>query len=236
MPDGQDGIWNLRGLRLFKGLTARELRELALLLETRQYRRGEFIFHMGEKADRLYFLDRGTVKISLISLDGEERILDVFKPGDTFGELFFGKSRRRVATAQAVTDVSVRTITEEAFRGLMRTRPDLCLSFVRHLVDQQRRTLTRVEALMHVASGPRLLAILLDLGERCAQLVDDRYTLPGKLTQENLARMAGLNRSTASKVINDYRRKGILGGQRGLLVIDRSRARAALKKAGLTLQ
>ncbi len=41
--------------------------------------------------------------------------------------------------------------------GLMRTRPDLCLTFVRHLVEQQRRTLTRLEALMHIRAGPRLL-------------------------------------------------------------------------------
>ncbi len=235
MPNGQDAIWNLRNVHLFKGLATRELRELAPLLQTHDYHRGQFIFHMGEKADRLFFLDRGTVKISRISPEGEERILDVFNRGDTFGELFFGKDKRRVASAQAMTSVTARTMTEEAFMGLMRTRPDLCLNFVRHLVDHGRRTLARMEALMHVASGPRLLAMLLDLGERCAPLADDRYTLPGKLTQENLARMAGLNRSTASKIINEYRRNGILGGQRGMLVIHRSRARAALKKAGLTL-
>jgi CRP-like cAMP-binding protein len=55
------------------------------------------------------------------------------------------------------------------------------------------------------------------------------------LTQENLAKMVGLNRSTASRIINDYRRRKILGGQRGMLVIYRSRTRTALKKAGLTL-
>ncbi len=235
MPDGQDGIWNLGSVRLFKGLTDRELRKLAPLLEARQYRPGQFIFQVGEKADCLYFLDRGIVKISLTSPDGEESLLDVFKAGDTFGELFFDKSRRRVAAAQAVTDVAVRLIPEEVFRGLMRTWPALCLSFIRHLVDQQRRTLTRLTALLHVASAPRLLATLLDLGERCAPLVDDRYTLPGELTQESLAKMAGLNRSTASRIINDYRRLKILGGQRGMLVIYRSRTRTALKKAGLTL-
>ncbi len=235
MPNGQDAIWNLRNVHLFKGLAMRELRELAPLLQTHDYHQGQFIFHMGEKADRLFFLDRGTVKITRISPEGEERILDIFNRGDIFGELFFGKDKRRVATAQAITSVTARTMTEEAFRGLMRTRPDLCLNFVRHLVDHERRTLARMEALLHVASGPRVLAMLLDLGERSAQLSDDRYTLLGNLTQENLARMAGLNRSTVSTVINEYRQKGILGGQRGMLVIYRSRARAALKEAGLTL-
>jgi CRP/FNR family transcriptional regulator, cyclic AMP receptor protein len=235
MPDGQDGSGNLRGVRLFKGLADRELRKLAPLLEARQYRPGQFIFQVGEKADCLYFLDRGIVKISLTSPEGEESLLDVLKAGDTFGELFFDKSRHRVVTAQAVTDVAVRLIMEEVFRGLMRTWPALCLSFIRHLVDQQRRTFTRLTALLHAASGPRLLAMLLDLGERCAPLVGDRYTLPGELTQENLAKMAGLNRSTASRIINDYRRRKILGGQRGMLVIYRSRTRTALKKAGLTV-
>ncbi len=101
MRNGQDAIWNLRNVHLFKGLATRELRELAPLLQTHDYHRGQVIFHMGEKADRLFFLDRGTVKISRISPEGEERILDVFNRGDTFGELFFGKDKRRVATAQA---------------------------------------------------------------------------------------------------------------------------------------
>ncbi len=230
-----NGIWYLRDLHLFKGLTARELDELKPLVDRRDYRRGDVIFQMGESTDRLYFLGRGTVSISVTSPEGEEHILEIFKPGDTFGELFLGQDMRRLGSAQALTDVEVWTMTEEAFRNFMRTRPDLCLNFIRQLVYRQRRGLARMEALMHVASGPRLLAILLDLSERCAQLVDDRYTLPGKLTQESLAHMTGLHRSTVSNLVSDYRRKRILGGQRGRLVLYLSRTRAALKKAGLIL-
>ncbi len=235
MSDHANGIWYLRNLHLFKGLTARELNELEPLLDRRDYHLGDVIFHMGESADRLYFLGRGTVSISVTSPEGEERILEIFKPGDTFGDLFLGQDRRRVGTARALTHVEVRTMTEEAFRNFARARPDLCLHFIRQLVDRQRRSLARIEALMHVASGPRLLATLLDLGERCAQLVDDRYTLPGKLTQESLALMTGLHRSTVSNLVNDYRRKKILGGQRGRLVLYVGRTRVALKKAGLVL-
>ncbi len=75
MPDGQDGIGNLRSVRLFNGPADRELRKLAPLLEARQYRPGQFIFQVGKKADYLYFLTRGTVKISLTSPAGEESLL-----------------------------------------------------------------------------------------------------------------------------------------------------------------
>jgi CRP/FNR family cyclic AMP-dependent transcriptional regulator len=235
VSDHANGIWYLRNLHLFKGLTARELNELEPLLDRRDYRRSDVIFQMGERGDSLYFLGRGTVAISVTSAAGEERILEVFKPGDTFGDLFLGQDRRRLGTARALSDVEVWTMREEAFTNFTRARPDLCLNFIRQLVDRQRRSLARMEALMHIASGPRLLAILLDLGERCAPLVDGRYTLPGKLTQESLALMTGLHRSTVSKLVNDYRRKRILGGQRAKLVLNVGRTRVALRKAGLVL-
>jgi CRP/FNR family transcriptional regulator len=231
----ENAIWNLRNLRLFKDLMPEELHALSPLLNTHQYSRGQFIFHAGEEAERLYFLDKGTVKISVTSPEGEERILDIFRSGDTFGELFFGPDTHRMATAQTLSNVTVRTMAGEAFMGLMRTRPDLCLTFVRHLVKQQRRTLMRMEALMHIDAGSRLLAMLLDLAERCGQRTGDCYVLPENLTQGDLASMVGLNRSTVNLLINDYRRKGILGGQGTILMIHPIPARVSLKKAGLVL-
>lgn len=231
----EDAIWSIRNLRLFQDLSHEELRELSPFLHVHQYRRGDVIFRTADQADRLYFLEGGTIKISVMSPDGEERILEIFRPGDTFGELFFGKNTRRVATAQALSDATVRTMTGEAFMGLMRTRPDLCLTFVRHLVEQQRRTLTRVEALMHVRAGPRLLAILLDLAERCGQQTGECYALPETLTQGELARFAGLNRSTVSILIKEFRLGGVISGRGTVLEIHPTPARVYLKKAGLVL-
>lgn len=229
----QESIWNLRNVHLFKNLTPKELRDLAPLLDVHHHRRGDFIFHTGEKADRLYFVDKGSIKISIISRDGEERILDILRAGDTFGELFLSGEKLRAATAQALTDATLWAMVEKRFMDFARLRPDLCLNFIRHLVDQQRRTLARLEAMMHISAGPRLLAILLDLAERCARRQGDCYTLPGGLTQEDVARMAGLHRCTVSVLINEYRRKGILGGEGGTLAIYLTRVRALLAKAGL---
>lgn len=160
------GIWNLRQLHLFAGLGARDFRALSGILREAAYRRGQYLFHMGDRADRLYFLQKGVVKISVLSRSGKERILEVFRPGDTFGELFLMSGARRIYTAQAVTAVRVYTATGEAFRALIRTRPDLSHNFIRHLVQQQRQAIRRLEALLTLEAGPRLLATLLDIGER----------------------------------------------------------------------
>lgn len=231
----QQEVWNLRTLGLFGDLTPEELRGLSSLSTMNHYRRGEFLFHTGETADRLYFLHEGTVQVSSISPEGDERILGVFGPGDIFGQLFSGRDGRWIATAQAATDVTAQSMTEETFVGFVRTRPDLFLRFARYLVDQHRRSLTRLEALMHPDPGVRLLAVLVDLGERLDGSAGDTLVVPASPSQEDLARMTGLHRCTVSLLINSYRRKGVLGGRRNRLLVHRTPAMAFLKKAGLML-
>lgn len=231
----RDPISTLRSLRLFADSPLQELREASRLLDVRYYRPGEFVFDVGEQAGRVYFLESGIIKITVVSPDGHERILDVVNAGDTFGEPFLSCGQRRTAAAQSLTASTVRTMAVEVFMNLMQTLPNLCLNFVRHLTDLQRRTLVRLDAQMQMDRGLRLLTVLLDLAERCGQRTGDNYTLPVELTQGELARMVGLNRSTVSVLLNYYRRSGILGGQGSMLVIHAIPARALVEEAGLFL-
>lgn len=235
-PPYGEAFWGLRGLRLFSNLSQAELRELSPLLRRETHPRGEFLFHMGDKADRLYFLERGTVKAVVLSPDGDERILDVFRAGDLFGELFFMTVARRIFAAQAVTAVTVYAMAERAFTALLERRPDLARNFIRHLARQYRRATLRLQALLSASAGLRLLAILLDLGERIGRRTRGRYVLlDGGLTQGDLAQMAGLHRSTVSTLINAYRRQGILGGRGTRLRIHRARAKALLERTGVPM-
>src|SRR5579875_755778 len=77
----RDAIWNVRDLRLFETLTPRQLRKLTPLFEERHYRQGEVLFTAGETAERLYFVKEGAVKVSVSSREGDEHVLDIFKPG-----------------------------------------------------------------------------------------------------------------------------------------------------------
>lgn len=208
---------------------------MARFLDVRHYRPGEVIFDMGEPSERLYFLEKGIIKLAIVAPDGRERILDVVGEGSTFGDAFLSRGKSWPAAAQALSAATVRTMALGAFMDLMRTLPNFCLNFVLQLTDLQRRTLVRLDAQMQMDRGLRLLAILLDLAERCGDRTGDKYTLPGGFTQEELARIVGLNRSTVSVLLNRHRRNGILGGTGGTIVVYASPARAALEKAGLLL-
>ncbi len=170
-----DALWRLRSPRLFEGLAPQDLRALAPLLDVRRHRRGDVVFYTGEKADRVFFLDEGAVKISATSPEGKERILDLLTPGHIFGELFVGADGRRTAAAETLSPVTLRTIAEGALMDLLHTLPRLGLNFVRHLVHQHRRAHFRLAAMLHMKPGPRLLAILVDLAEHCGEREGDDY-------------------------------------------------------------
>jgi len=226
--DNRGSACSLQRARLFAGLTADELHALAVPLDARHYFRDEFVFHMGDEARHVYLLESGAVKISRISPGGDEYMLDLHKPGDVFGWLHVDRRERWTAAARALSGAIVCAIARQRFVRSIQVIPTLTLNVIDHLINQHRRLLTRLQALAHHEPGLRLLTILVDLAEDAGS-----YTFPGAPTQGDLARMAGLNRSTVNLLINEYRRGGILGGRRGVLVLYRDPARALLRKAGL---
>jgi CRP/FNR family cyclic AMP-dependent transcriptional regulator len=220
---------------LFAHLTDDERRALAPYLHTQHYRRGAFLFHVGEVADQLFWMYQGIVKVSALKVEGSERLLNIFWPGDIFGMICVSSDQRRLGVAQAIAPVSVLTTTSTGLAQLLRLRPDLATDLWHDLLDQQRRITLRVEALLSADTGERLLALLLDLGQRYGSPIPNGYRLAVDLTQEDIAHLVGLNRSTTSLLINRYRRDGVLGGHGRRLEIYQAPARALLEQAGLAM-
>jgi CRP/FNR family transcriptional regulator, cyclic AMP receptor protein len=228
-----DPVPRLGAMRLFEGLAPRELREVARSVDARTYRPRTVIFCMGDLEDRLYILDRGIIKLSTVSPDGVERVLDVMVAGSIFGEPFLSQNSRRTVTVESLTAASVWTMAADTFASSLNNIPTLCRNFVNHLMNLQHRALNRLIAQMETDRGVRLLAVLVDLAQRCGHRTDDDYTLPAELTQGELAQLVGINRSTVSLLLNDYRRTGVLGGQGSVLVIHATAAKSLLRKAGV---
>ena len=228
-------FWNMRGINLFDGLTGEEIEEVLELAPPRSYRKGEYIFLTGDDADALYILELGTVKVSYVTLNGDEKVLNIFQPGDIFGELFLGKYRRRIGEAQALEDVIVCKMSEDTFLSLIQRVPQIALNFIRHLADSQRETLARTHALMRAEAKYRLSGVLLSMARRYCCTDPDWFELPASLTQEDIANMSGLNRSTVSSLINDLRREGVLGGTGRSLKVNRTAIETLLEEAGLEI-
>jgi CRP-like cAMP-binding protein len=225
-------IWNLRNVHLFRGLSPTQMDEIIKMMPVNSYRKGEYVFMAGEVADKLYVLQVGTVKISYVDLNGDEKVLNIFQAGDIFGDLFLGQYRHRIGQCQALEDVIVCPLREVDFLNVTQRFPQVALNFIRHQADEHRETVARMHALLSMDAKHRLLGTLLALARRFCCDQADWFTLPESLTQEDIANMTGLNRSTVSLLINDLRRQGILGGTGRSLSVNQRAVEEILEQSG----
>lgn len=225
-------IWNLRHVNLFQGLTSTQMEDVLRIMPVASFRKGEYIFMAGDDADALYVVQVGTVKVAYVDLSGEEKILSIFQTGDIFGHLFLGKYRKRIGNAQALSDVVLCRLTEIDFINLIQRFPLIAFNFIRHQADEHRESIARMHALMSMDAKHRLLGTLLSLARRYCCQESDWFTLPESLTQEDIANMTGLNRSTVSLLINELRRQDILGGTGRSLSVNRKAVEQILEDKG----
>lgn len=222
---------NIHHIQLFEGLSVPQAKHAISFMRKIKVRRGEFIFLTGETADYLYILQKGLVKISYFTSDGDERIIDFREDGEIFGELFLGRYRHRVGFAIALTDCTIYKLCEKCLFDISQCYPQINLNFIRHLVDSQREAFARMHALSRSDAKLRLLGLLIALARKTSDH-DGNYRLHPMITQEDLANMAGLNRSTVSSLINECRRKNILGGTRREIIIHVSKIEGLLRDYG----
>lgn len=223
---------NSQTIMLFDGLSPTEFDHVCTFMRRVNVQRGEYIFLTGESADYLYIIKSGLVKIFYITADGDERIIDFRDDGSIFGELFLGRYRHRVGFAQAMTDSVIYKLCEHCLFEVSQCYPAINMNFIKHLVNSQREAFARMHALSRSDAKLRLLGLLVALARSICCTLDDRFRLHPMITQEDLANMAGLNRSTVSSLINECRREGILSGTRREIIVHIREIQALLDAHG----
>jgi CRP/FNR family transcriptional regulator, cyclic AMP receptor protein len=209
----------IQQVQLFEGLSLTQVDHVLSFMRKTIVRRGEFIFLTGESADHLYIIQNGLVKISYITSDGDERVIDFREDGNIFGELFLGHYRHRVGFAQALTDCTLYKLCEQCLFDISQCYPKINHNFIKHLVDSQREAFARMHALSRADAKLRLLGLLVVLARKTYGSTGEEFRLHPMITQTELANMAGLNRSTVSSLINECRREGILSGVRRKIIV-----------------
>lgn len=174
----------------------------------RELGKGEPLYRAGDRADTVYRLVNGLVKLAIDVPSGKERIVGVAGPGDLIGALAPGQPALRESAEALSASVVVTVVPRQeasAFEpALFRAAGDQLTRMTDALEDGE----------LPVAA--RLARTLLRLGERFGQISEGgmvRITLP--LTHENLAAMIGAARETTTATLGELRQLGLLEGTRG---------------------
>lgn len=166
----------------------------------------------------MFYLQRGTIKLSVLSPRGKEAIVAVLGAGDFFGEGCLAGQSKRMATASALTACTVLVIEKPEMLETLRTQPDLAERFLTHMLSRNIRIEEDLIDQLFNSSEKRLARTLLLLARYGKGGYPQR--LP-KLSQETLAEMVGTTRSRVNFFMNKFRDLGFID-YNGIITINRS--------------
>ena len=212
-------------LGLFSRMSQPAKEQFNAMMRTTQRRRGEWVFVLGDRADNIYFLQEGKLKITALSEDGHEVLHEMIGPGELFGDTSPLLGIPRTTSAQAVEDSVLREISRKDFESLLTAYPEVSL----HLLKSVGRRLKKAEAqlLKLVANdvSTRVREALIDLLPTEPRIQPNHPVKIG-ITQQDLANLIGASRQKTWQALKELESLGVLKlNYRSILVTTPQRLR-----------
>ena len=211
----------LRNVPFFAGLADQELEVLADSLGKRTFGKGMIIFHKGSPGQTLYIIQSGKVRIFILSESGQEISVNIYGPGDVFGELALLDGLPRSAGAVAMEKTVTFTLHRDDFLRHLEGCPRMAKSIMEVLSTRVRYTTDYAESLAFLDVYGRVAAKLLELADRYG-VQKEGIEIELRLTQAELASWVGTSRESVNKVLGTFRDYGLIEveGQR-ITILDR---------------
>nr|WP_231710392.1 Crp/Fnr family transcriptional regulator [Roseibium limicola] len=195
---------------------------LARLARPMTLKAGAILFEAGDPGNGCYAVTEGSLKVSMLSVEGDEQLLAVLGPGHLVGELALLDGRPRSATVTALKAAQLSFIDKAGFERFADENP----AVYRHMlsiVGQRLRHSNDVLAARSFLPLPgRVAQTLLQLAETFGKpLEDGRILIHYKLSQADIANMAGAARENVSRVLNDWKRSGTISRISGYYCLEK---------------
>jgi CRP/FNR family cyclic AMP-dependent transcriptional regulator len=185
------------------------------------------IYSQGEVADTVFFIQRGKVKITVLSEHGKEAVVGIFAEGQFFGEGCLEGAQLRSATSQTMEECLITSITRSEMQTMLAREPKFSEFFIAYLLSRNSRIEDDlIDQLFNSSERrlARLLLLLANFGEEGAA-----GPIAITLSQETLAEMIGTTRSRVSFFMNKFRKKGYID-YNGKIEVHRSLLDAVLRE------
>jgi CRP/FNR family cyclic AMP-dependent transcriptional regulator len=175
---------------------------------TRDYRNRQTIFAQGDKADAMFYVQNGNVKLTVASKSGKKAVIAILRHGDFFGEGCLARQSLWTSTAMAIQPSTIARVKRAAIVRIIRREPAFAKLFISYLLFRIGRIEDEFVDQIFSSSEKRLARILLLLAGVGLQSKPKLALL--KVNQETLAEMVGTTRSRVSYFMNRFREMGFI--------------------------
>ena len=200
----------LRRVPLFEGLTDEDLEAINRVTITRSHGKESVIILAEEQGDALFIIKKGQVKVTIVSEDGREVILDLMGEGAVFGELALLDGKPRSANVVATQPTELIVLRRAEFQQLIYQVPKIAVSLLAELAMRLRKTDRKIEGLALLDVTSRISETLLQLANEQGKETGDGVVIANRPTHQQLANMSGTTRETVSRVIKRLESQGYI--------------------------
>ena len=205
---------HVQRVQLFSGLQESEMRQIAAVARSSRKERGEFVYLSGDRADSVYVLKKGRIKLSVLSDTGKEIAIDIIQPGEMFGEFALIDESVRSNMTQALDEVVVLVFYKRDFINLLNSQPKLAMNYIRMVGDRRRRMEKKLSDITSKEVPARICELLHELSANSSPGGEVHQPLI-PLTHQDVASLIGASRQTTTSILNDLMRCGFIELGRG---------------------
>jgi CRP/FNR family cyclic AMP-dependent transcriptional regulator len=182
----------------------------------RTYRKNVLVFSQGDPADEVFYIQKGKVKVTVISEQGKEAVVAILEDDEFFGEGCLAGQMRRISTVAALTESVIARLEKAAIVRVIHQEPAFSEMFIAHILGRTIRVEADLVDQLFNSSEKRLARLLLLLANFGKEGKPE--PIIAKISQETLAEMIGTTRSRVSFFMNKFRKLGFIHYNGGIEV------------------
>jgi CRP-like cAMP-binding protein len=212
-------MFDLREIPFFETLTSQEAGEISRYFINEEFRKKQLIFSEGDPSEWLFVVIRGKVKITKLSNEGKEIILEIISPLDFFGGVAVVRGFPYPANAVAMESTRTLKVSRKNLMTIMDRFPNLMFSMAVNIGDRIKGSHEMLKSIALEKVESRIASLLIKLADKAGEKTDEGMLINMNLTRQDIAEMVGTTVETSIRTTSKLSKAGILSSKAGKIVI-----------------
>jgi len=210
---------DIRDVPIFNTLTVQEAKEISPYFFSEKIHKKETIFSEGDPSEWLYIVKKGKVKITKLSHEGKEIILEIISPMDFFGGIAVLRGFPYPANAVAMEETDVVRISRKNLLSIMDRFPALMYCIATNIGDRIKGSHETLKSIALEKVEARIASLLLKLADKTGEKTPEGIMINMKLTKQDIAEMVGTTVETSIRTMSKLTKAGLVTAKAGKIVI-----------------
>jgi CRP-like cAMP-binding protein len=212
-------MFDVRQVAIFNTLNAEEAREISPYFLAGRFRKKEAIFSEGDASEWFYIVKKGKVKITKLSHEGKEIILEIISPLDFFGGIAVLRGFPYPANAVAMEDTEVVKISRKNLMSIIDRFPNLMYCMATNIGDRIKGSHETLKSIALEKVESRIASLLIKLSDKAGEKTPDGVAINMKLTKQDIAEMVGTTVETSIRTMSKLSKAGLVSNKAGRIII-----------------